>query len=101
MRVSAFSFLRCALRAASHSSRVTTLGRSMRYLRGWGEPQLRMQRRLPARCTRCPSCRELEVGDLRIEGALEGPPGGAALDVGGEALVAGDDVRVLQDAKHR
>src|SRR5262249_37322797 len=41
-----------------------------------------------------------EVSDLRIEGALEGGPRRAAVDIGGEALVAGDDVGVLEDAQH-
>src|SRR5262249_38795871 len=43
----------------------------------------------------------LEVSDLCIEGALEGGPRRAAVDIGGEVLVAGDDVRVLQDAQNR
>src|SRR3989442_5710057 len=42
-----------------------------------------------------------EVSDLCIEGALEGGPRRAAVDIGGEALVAGDDLGVLQDAQHR
>ncbi len=44
-------------------------------------------------------CGSLEVLDLRIERALERRPRGAALDVGGEARVARDDVGVLQDAQ--
>src|SRR5262249_24455872 len=42
-----------------------------------------------------------EVSDLCIEGALEGGPGRAAVDIGGEALGAGDYVGVLEGAEHR
>src|SRR5690242_13216816 len=42
-----------------------------------------------------------EVSDLCIEGAFEGGPRRAAVDISGEALVAGNDVGVLQNAQHR
>src|SRR6185295_10321988 len=41
-----------------------------------------------------------EISDLRIECALEGWSRSAALDIGGEALVACHDVCVIQDAQH-
>src|SRR4051812_21734653 len=41
-----------------------------------------------------------EITNLRIERALEGRPRGAALDIRGEALLACDDVGVLQDSQH-
>ena len=45
-------------------------------------------------------CSVPEIANLRIERTLEGRPRGAALDVGGEALFARDDVGVLQDSQH-
>src|SRR4026209_212671 len=45
-------------------------------------------------------CGVLEVSDLRIERTLESGPRGASFDIGGEALVACDDVGVLQDSEH-
>src|SRR5437870_3559655 len=40
-------------------------------------------------------CRSSQIGSTH-----EGGPRRAAVDIGGEALVAGDDVGVLQDAQH-
>src|SRR5215510_3018465 len=47
------------------------------------------------------SSSQFEVAYLRIERALEGRPSDAAVDVGGKAPVAGNDVGVLQDPEHR
>src|SRR5262245_29114488 len=47
------------------------------------------------------SCSLLEVGHLPIECTFEGRPGGAALDIAGKALVAGDNVGVLENPEHR
>ena len=41
-----------------------------------------------------------EITNLRIERAPEGRPRGAAFDIRGEALLACDDVGVLQDSQH-
>jgi hypothetical protein len=41
-----------------------------------------------------------EIPDLRIDRALEGGARGAALDIGGEARVTGDDVGVAQHRRH-
>jgi hypothetical protein len=45
-------------------------------------------------------CSLPEITNLRIERALEGRPRGAAFDIRGEALLACDDVGVLQDSQH-
>src|SRR6478672_4745497 len=45
-------------------------------------------------------CSLPEITNLRIERSLEGRPRGAAFDIGGEALLACDDVGVLQDSQH-
>ena len=45
-------------------------------------------------------CSVPEIANLRVERTLEGRPRGAAVDVGGEALFACDDVGVLQDSQH-
>src|SRR6202047_1409288 len=42
----------------------------------------------------------LKMTNLRIERAPEGRPRGAAFDIRGEALLACDDVGVLQDSQH-
>src|SRR5262245_19571735 len=47
------------------------------------------------------SCSHSEVSYLRIERMPEGRARGAALDIGGKALVARDDVGVLEDPEHR
>jgi hypothetical protein len=44
-------------------------------------------------------CSLPEITNLRIERALEGRPRGAAFDIRGEALLACDDVGVLQDSQ--
>src|ERR1700738_3790564 len=46
-------------------------------------------------------CGHPEISNLRVQRALEGRPRGAAFDIGCEALVACDDVGVLQDSQHR
>src|ERR1700674_5594328 len=45
-------------------------------------------------------CSLPKITHLRIERWLEGRPRGAAFDIGGEALLACDDVGVLQDSQH-
>ena len=45
-------------------------------------------------------CSFLEVSNLCIERSLEGGSRGAAFDIRGEALIARDDVGVLQDSQH-
>src|SRR6202048_3265077 len=45
-------------------------------------------------------CNLPEITNLRIERALEGRPRGAAFDIRYEALLACDDVGVLQDSQH-
>jgi hypothetical protein len=47
------------------------------------------------------SCSLFEVSNLRIQRTPEGRPRGAAFDIGREALVAGDDVGVIEDPQHR
>ena len=45
-------------------------------------------------------CSRSEITNLRVERSPEGSPCGAAFDIGGEALLACDDVGVLQDSQH-
>jgi hypothetical protein len=45
-------------------------------------------------------CSLPEITNLRIERSLEGRARGAAFDIGGEALVACDDIGVLEDSQH-
>jgi hypothetical protein len=47
------------------------------------------------------SCSFLEISNLRFERACESGPRRAALDVGCQTPVAGDDVGVLEDAQDR
>src|SRR2546430_7753191 len=54
----------------------------------------------PSRWPNLGLCSLPEITNLRIERALEGRPRGAAFDIRGEALLACDDVGVLQDSQH-
>src|SRR5262249_34705490 len=74
-----------------------TIALGCRIADGRGSPAFPESPPWPSKRLRCFP----EVSDLCIEGALEGGPGRAAVDIGGEALVAGDDVGVLEDSQHR
>jgi hypothetical protein len=56
---------------------------------------------LPSRAPHFRLCSVFEISNLRIKRTLEGRPRGAAFDIGCEALVARDDVGVLEGSQHR